>query len=120
MHSSCLNARKIDCMGSRMLGHDGTERWLGVFSRDKVPDLSRIMRLFAFVLNTDPNNKLSQHWLAIYCPRNGRLELFDSFGMRAVYYKLDSFDLHYHIVAYQSLVLELCGHYCLLLIYLRS
>jgi len=120
MASGGLHAGEIDCLGSRMLAHDGTVRWLGVFARDELPDLSRVPRPFALVLNTDPHDKPGQHWLAIYGPRNGRLELFDSFGMPAAYYKLDTLDLHYHNVAYQSLDSALCGHYCLFFIYLRS
>lgn len=84
-----------------------------MFERDQLPDLSRIPRPLALVHNTNSHDKPGQHWLAIYCPRNGLLKLLDLFEMPAVYYKLDKFELHYHILAYQSFVSELCGHYCL-------
>ena len=63
--------------------HSGTPavRWLGVFSRDELPDLSSERRPFALVLNTDPRDKPGQHWLAIFGPFNKPIELFDSFGL---------------------------------------
>lgn len=58
-----------------MLAHDGTLRWLKVFARDQLPNFSRIPRLFYLLLNTNQHDKLAQYRVAIYVPRNGRLEL---------------------------------------------
>jgi len=68
-------------------------RWLGVFARDELPDYTALLyhkeRPFALVLNSDPRDKPGQHWLALFAPKNGPIELFDSFGQLPSYYSLD-------------------------------
>lgn len=103
MESSSLHAGKIDCSESRMLAHDGTMHWLGVFARDQLPDLNRIPRPFALVLNTDPHDKPGQHWLGIFCPSKRRQQLFDSFVIFLGRQQTRYFYLKNYTVAYQSL-----------------
>ena len=84
---SGLHSGEIKCLARRMLcdvtPNDSkirfcffSIRWLGVFARDELPDLMQMQQPFAFVFNTDPHDKLGQHWLAIYKPSDGPLEFF--------------------------------------------
>lgn len=115
-----LYANEINCLASRMLAITEQVNWLGVFARDELPDLSQAKRPFALVFNTDPKDKPGQHWLAIFGPKQGQLELFDSFGLAPHFYSLESLDFKHHICRYQSFESTLCGHYCIMFIYFRS
>jgi len=113
-----LFANEIDCLTSRML--DQRVYWLGVFARDELPDLRRVKRPSALIINSDPKDKPGQHWLAIFCPKKGPLELFDSFGLPPEYYSLDSHVFTHQRFSYQSRLSAYCGHYCIMFIYFRS
>ena len=129
-----LHALEIECLARRMLSNNYNDlqwrrgdsrrpsavRWLGVFARDELPDLSRERRPFALVLNTDPREKPGQHWLSIFGPINKPLELFDSFGLSPVLYGLDYLSSKHSRVQLQSWNSALCGNYCLYYLYLRS
>lgn len=114
---SGLHTGEIECLARRVCRPP--LNWLGVFARDQLPNLKEIPRPFALVFNTDPHDKPGKHWLAIYGPRNGQLELFDSFGMNPDYYGL-SYSFKYSHSTFQSLTSDLCGHYTLYFIYNRS
>ena len=82
-----LHAGKIDCLVSRLLVG---VRWLGVFARDEMPDLIREIRPWCLIFNTDTKDQPGTHWLALYAPKPGPIELFDSFGFSPINYSLDS------------------------------
>ena len=94
-------------------------RWLGVFARDKLPDLMYMQRPFALVFNTDPHDKPGQHWLAIYGPSDGPLEFYDSIGMRPSYYGFST-SFVYSCISLQSFSFALCGNYTIYFIYHKS
>ena len=48
-----LHAGELDCLVSRIL--NGV-RWLGVFTRDELPELSREIRPWCLILDTDPKD----------------------------------------------------------------
>ena len=75
---SGLHAGEIDCLVS---GLQVRVRWLRDFACDELPDLSREIRLWFFILNTYPKNQPSTHTLALYAPLASGIELFDSFGL---------------------------------------
>jgi len=112
-----LHTSEIECLARRVCLPP--VKWLGVFARDQLPDLTHVPRPFALVFNTDPHNKPGQHWLAIYGSRDGPLELFDSFGMPPSYYGF-TISFIYSPSSFQSLASELCGNYTLYFICLRS
>jgi len=111
-----LHASEIECIMSRITESTKVQ-WLGVFARDELPDMHRARRPFALVFNTDPRSKPGQHWLAIFGPSQGPLELFDSFGLPLSFYNLDFFSTSIPIVhsnkVIQSPHSALCGHYCI-------
>ena len=122
---SGLHGAEIDCLLSRALGNapsymGNAVRWLGVFARDELPDLKKERRPFALVLNTDPRSKPGQHWLALYGPKQGPIELFDSFGLPPRSYGLANFSLTYSRIQLQSSFSAVCGHYAIYFICNRS
>jgi hypothetical protein len=118
--SKGLHAGEINCLTSRLLQVNETVNWLGVFARDELPDLNLRRRPFALILNTDPRNKPGQHWLAIFAPKAGRVELFDSYGLPPNFYGLDSFDLIYNSTSFHSSSSSVCGHYCKFFLFNRT
>ena len=74
---SGLHAGEIECLVSRLVNN---VRWLGVFARDELPDLTRKIRSLCLILNTDSKDQPKTHWLALYAPLARSIELFDSVG----------------------------------------
>ena len=129
---SGLHTGEIECLARRMLCdvssnmgiastrfHISSVNWLGVYPRDQLPNLTQATRPFALVFNTDPHDKPGKHWLAIYGPSDGPIELFDSFGMPPSYYGLSNSFIH-SSSSFQSFSSNLCGNYTIYFIYNRS
>ena len=114
---SGLHAGEIECLVSRLLDN---VRWPGVFARDELPDFTREIRPWCLILNTDPKDQPGTHWLALYAPSAGNIELFDSFGFSPSMYSLDFLDPLHSSLSIQSPSTSVCGHYCIVYIYLRS
>ena len=112
-----LHAGEIDCLVSKLLVG---VRWLGVFARDELPDLSSYIRPWCLILNTDPKDQPGIHWLALYETIAGGIELFDSFGLSPRIYSLDFLDPLHMSFFLQSFSSFVCGHYCIVYIYLCS
>ena len=74
---SKLQAGKmINCLISRFV--DGV-RWLDVFARDELPDVTRELRPLCLILNTIPKTQPGIHWLAFNAPLTGGIKLFHLF-----------------------------------------
>ena len=114
---SGLHAGEIYCLVSRLV--NGV-RWPWVFARDDLPDVTREKRPWCLILNTDPKDLPGTHWLALYAFQSGRIKLFDSFGFSLSMYGFDSLDLLHLLYSVQSPSFSVCGHYCIVYIYLRS
>ena len=112
-----LHAGEINCLVSRLMVG---VRWLGVFARDELPYLTREIRPWCLILNTDPKDQPGTHWLALYAPKDGPIELFDSFGFSPITYSLNSLNPMHLLYSFQSPTSSVCGHYCIVYIYLRS
>ena len=82
-----LYAGEIKCLVSRLVVG---VRWLGVFARDELLDLTRESRPWCFILNSDPKDQPGTHWLAFYAPKAGPIKLFDLFGFSPINDSLDS------------------------------
>ena len=122
---SRLHAAEIDCLLKRTLSDvhpymGSSVQWLGVFTRDELPNLNKERRPFALVLNTDPRSKPGQHWLALFGPKKGPIEIFDSFGLHPSSYGLAYLLPTFSHIQLQSAFSALCRHYCIFFINQRS
>ena len=100
--SSGLHAGWIDCLISRLV--NGV-RWLGIFGRDELPDVTREIRPWCLILNTEPINQPGTHWLALYAPLDGNIELFDSIGFSPRLYSLDFLEVfHLYFLSHLALL----------------
>ena len=95
-------------------------RWLGVIARDELPDFICEIRPWCLILNTDSNDQPGIHWLALYAPLSNGIELFDLFGYFSSMYSLNFLDHLHSSYSIQSPRTSVCGHYCIVYIYLRS
>ena len=114
---SGLHAGEIECLVSRLVDN---VRWLGVFARDELPDLTREIRPWCLILNTDSKDQPETHWLARYAHSARSIELFDSFGFSLCMSSLDFLDPLHSSYSLQSPSTSVFGHYCIVYIYLRS
>ena len=114
---SGLHVGEIKCLVSRFVDN---VRWLGVFARDELPNLSREIRPCCLILNTTPKDQPWTHWLALYAPSARSIVLFDSFGFYPSMYSLDLLDLLHLSYSLQSPSTSVCRHYCIVYIYLCS
>ena len=95
-------------------------RWLGVIARDELPDFICEIRPWCLILNTDSNDQPGIHWLALYAPLSNGIELFDLFGYFSSMYSLNFLDHLHSSYSIQSPRTSVCGHYCIVYIYLCS
>ena len=114
---SGLHAGKIECLVSRLVDN---VRSLGVFARDELPDLTREIRPWCLILNTDPKDQPGTHWLAFDAPLARSIDLFDSFGFSPSMYNLEFLDPLHSSYVLQSPSTSICDHYCIVYIYLCS
>lgn len=97
----------------------------GVFAIDNLPK-ERIKRPCAFVVNTEESTKRGLHWFAIFVPRTGPIEYFDSFGFKPqnkeVYHfiKMNGKQWIHNSRQIQSNESNTCGLFCIIFIALRS
>ena len=96
------------------------QQWGGIFASDNIPfDICRKCN-FGIICNTETSEESGEHWIAIYMPREGHLEYFDSFGryphitnfISFLNPKINSFQ--YNDVQIQSNTGITCGHFCIL------
>ena len=102
-----LHAGKIDCLVSRLL--NGV-CWLQVFARDELPELSREIRPWCLIINTDRKDQPGTHWLALYAPIANGIKLFKSFGLSPKIYSLKFLDSFHLSFSLQSPSSSVCGH----------
>lgn len=131
-----LRTNELECAMWRLLRYalpndlmQKQPKFLGVFPHDEFPLSSFANRpspnpIFC-ILNTDPAALPGKHWLAVFLPsaseQNTQIEFFDSFGNAPSYYKLPVFPTNtcFNAKRLQSYRSRVCGHYCLLFLYLR-
>lgn len=100
---------------------------VGVYAADQLPH--RISPSTAMVVNTDPHNEDGTHWVAFYLDgeveSRGVIEFFDSYGQPPHLYFYQGFLRRnarrylYNEHRLQSDNTQVCGHYCLVYLYLR-
>ena len=114
---SKLHSGEIDGLVSKLVDE---VRCIGVFARDELFDVTREIRPWCLILNTHPKNQSGTHWLAFYAQLSCGIELFYSFGFSPSMYSLEFVGPLHSLFSLQLLSTSVCGHYCIVYIYLRS
>ena len=114
---SGLHAEEIEFLVSRLVLD---VRWLGVLARDELFHYTREIRPWCLILNTYPKDQPGSQLLALYAFSADSIELFDSFGCSPRTYSLDFLDSLHFPFSLQRPSTSVCGHYCIVYIYLRS
>ena len=60
-----LYAGEIDCFVSKL---ENGLRWLRLFARDALPNVTHDKQPWYFIVNTDPKDLRGTHWLDYYAP----------------------------------------------------
>lgn len=96
----------------------------GVYSLDKIPNFKK--RPALLVINTDLSSEPGEHWVAIFLPKKGYPEFFDSYGRRPQKKEFLSFLIKnfkryvYNKKRLQSSFSAVCGQYCCVFLWFRS
>ena len=108
---------------NRILKQELGDTFLGVFSRNTIPESLPTGKPIAMVVNTHPSHKPGEHWVAFYI--NGKEgEYFDSYGLPPPLdfeLLLDRYCISYKYNAFQlqDYLSFVCGQYCLYYLYHR-
>src|SRR6266581_5462379 len=99
--------------------------FLGTFASDRLPGRLPSRRPLFLVVNTDPQSRPGEHWVAIYIGRDSRGEYFDSLCQptpRKFASYLDKCCTSWGTNSrqLQSGASRFCGHYCIFYCMFRS
>ena len=98
----------------------------GVIPLDQIPLGNRINKECSFIVNTHESNQPGEHWFAIYVPKRGPIEYFDSYGIppyHEIIYKFFNVNKRNFIhnkIKLQHNSSKNCGKFTLFYIYYRS
>ena len=97
----------------------------GVLPIDKLP-MKKINKVCAFIVNTHESNLPSEHWFAIFVPKIGPIEYFDSYGLHPYHREINKFiKVNKRKFIYNNLKIQHnnsinCGKFALFYIYFRA
>ncbi|KAF0154117.1 MAG: hypothetical protein FD188_3298 [Ignavibacteria bacterium] len=99
--------------------------FLGVFASDRLPLPSTIEMLSpcCYVANTDASGEEGAHWVAFFHSDGNSLDFFDSFGESPYslgFYVEKITKTRYNQVQVQSLLSDVCAHYCIFFLIHRA
>ena len=119
-----MNSDEITHILKHLLAHSRA-RFLGVFASDKLPPLNTIQSLIpcCYVSNIDPTGKGGSHWVAFFHSRPNRLEFFDSYGRHPCEFGFSfpkSLQIFYNPYQIQAFGTQVCGHFCIYILYPRA
>jgi hypothetical protein len=89
---------------------------LGVFALDTFPE--SIKPGDCFIFNSDPQDQVGRHWLAVNRSSSGILEYFDSYGQSPIV-PFQYPKVVYNTKQVQDLFSNVCGQHTLFYLYLR-
>ena len=115
-----MNNQEIDNL---MRNYLPSANWGGIYPSDKIP-ISICRRCnYGIICNTQNSNQKGEHWIAIYLPKSGIAEYFDSFGGPPNVEEFSSFlengEFVYHTQQIQSAKGITCGHHCVFFLFCR-
>jgi len=88
----------------------------GVFPVDKIPTLKALPS--AVIVNLDTSKFPGSHWIALFFPKSGCCEYFDSYGRKPTVEILNFISSHYETYKYNNACVQdfwtvSCGQMCL-------
>ena len=92
---------------------------------DKIP-IKKIRRTCGFIVNTHDSSLPGEHWFAIYLPKYGKIEYFDSYGIKPINHqvyeliKTNQKSFIYNTKPIQGADSTNCGKYCIFFLYMRA
>ena len=97
--------------------------FLGVFAADNLP--STLDFPACLIINTDPADRIGEHWVAVFLADSSRAEYFDSYGIAPFHEALQFCQYFcketvYNKLWIQSPLASSCGHYCIHFLLHRS
>lgn len=101
------------------------DSFCGVYPINFLLDI-KVKRPCSFIINTDNSSLPGQHWFAIYIPKKGECEYFDSYGLPPrnlevyLFFKKHNFKWKYNKIHLQSNTSSSCGKFCVIFIAYRS
>lgn len=118
-----MRTKQIDKILSRNFAT--RKYYRGCFASDKITDNVLIGLPSCIVVNMDPDGMPGSHWVAMYFPRVGCVEYYDSLGMwpppsPVICQYLDKFDrIQYNRTIIQTGKAENCGKHAIYFLYHR-
>ena len=112
----------IECIEKN---HKAKKIFLGVFPIDLLP-IRKIKRPCSIICNTDSSDQSGTHWVALFLPKIGKIEYFDSFGMKPMNDEIYKFILMnggqyiHNDKQIQSNNSDTCGKFCIFFILFRT
>ena len=95
----------------------GYKNFIGVYPSDSIPPLGIGE---AVIVNTDPQDKPGEHWVAMYMSEEVELEYFDSFGIAPLSPNIQEYisvtphlSFSYSTIQLQHEESETCGNHCI-------
>src|SRR5277367_1196450 len=101
------------------------KEFCGVMPIDYLPK-NKVKRPCSYIINTDKSTLPGRHWFAIYLPKQGNIEYFDSFGIKPMnhevydFMKINGNKWSYNKIQIQDTGSSSCGKICALYICYRS
>lgn len=63
-----------------MKNNMSNQNWGGIYPSDKIPHAICKKCNYGIIINTETSSEEGEHWVAIFLPKKGKIEYFDSFG----------------------------------------
>ena len=103
------------------------ESFAGVYACNQLSSIEINEYSKSFVVNTDPMELPSAHWIAIYFNEQMKGEFFDSYGKHPIHYnkyfldfmKRNGVQREHNKIQLQRALPSVCGQYCIYFLYHR-
>ena len=119
-----MNTEELTHLLKHLVAHSRA-LFLGVFASDKHHTLNSFQSLvpICYVTNNDPPAKGGSHWNSFFQARPNRLEFYDSYGRQPCEFGFSfpkSLQIFHNPYQIQALGTQVCGHFCIYILYHRA
>ncbi len=105
--------------------HYTKKTFCGVIPINHLP-VKKLNQSCSFIVNTEDSTKPGEHWFAIYAPKYGKIEYFDSYGLKPINQQVYDFisvnrkKFIYNSKKIQGIDSENCGKYAVFYLFFRN